>query len=232
MPAGSMKWHASGWQQLLEAILQIEQQLPDRLPFSFGGGTALAVHFDHRISYDIDLFYRSADVLDYYNPNQNPAVKALITQHNGSWQFPGNYLKLELGPEAGEIDILISKFMTANPTTDWPFQRWVVKLETAAEIIAKKIRHRSSQFKRRDIFDMAAVAQLQPEQLEIALAANLENLPRLRDRIATMQHEYEQHVAADVNPTDTGQVFLRGAPEQCLAAIDQFLLRRPAKPTP
>jgi hypothetical protein len=170
-------------------------------------------------------------MLDYYDPNQNPAVKALIARHKGSWQFLGNSVKIELGPAAGEIDILISKVMTANPTTDWPFQRWVVKLETAAEVMAKKIRHRSSQFKRRDIFDMAAVAQLRPEQLDIALAANLENLPRLRDRIATMQHDYERHVVADINPTKAGQVFLRDAPERCLATIDQFLLRKPEKPT-
>ncbi|MBP7065362.1 nucleotidyl transferase AbiEii/AbiGii toxin family protein [Ferrovibrio sp.] len=225
MPIGSVKWHASVWQQLLESILKIEAGLEDHLPFSFGGGTALAVHINHRISYDIDLFYRSADVFDYYNPNKNPAVKALIAAHHGSWQFPGNYLKLELGPELGEIDILISKFMTEAPTTDWPFKHWIVKLETPAEILAKKIRYRSSQFKRRDVFDLGAIAQLLPAAANQAFAVNLDNLPRLRDRIATMQADYEANVLNDVNPTTTGQALLQDAPQRCLAAIDDFLLR-------
>lgn len=137
MPTGFVKWPASAWQSLLAAILKIEEALENRLPFSFGGGTALAVHLEHRVSYDIDVFYRSADVFDYYDPNKNAAVKALIEAHRGSWQYLGNYLKLEL-PDTGEIDIFISKFMTEMPTSDWSFRQWMVKLETPAEIIAKK----------------------------------------------------------------------------------------------
>lgn len=228
MPTGSTKWRASAWPKLLEAVLEIEQDLKERLPFSFGGGTALAIHLDHRISYDIDLFYRSADVFDYYDPNRNKAVKALIDAHQGTWQYPGNYLKLELGPEAGEIDILISKVMTAVPTSDWAFRQWTIKLETPAEIIAKKIRYRASQFKRRDIFDMGAVAQLNPLALDEALAVNRDGLPRLRDRIATMQADYERYVADDVNPTAAGQKLVQAAPERCVAAIDDFLLRKNA----
>jgi len=226
MPTGSRKWRASAWQKLLEAILKIEQDLPERLPFSFGGGTALAVHLDHRLSYDIDLFYRSADVFDHYNPNANAAVKALIKAHRGTWQFPGNYFKLELGDAAGEIDILVSKFMTAAPTTTWSFRRWSIPLETPAEIIAKKIRFRSSQFKRRDIFDLGAVAKLRPKALDEAFKVNLDNLPRLRDRIATMQADYERHVDDDVNPTASGRLLIKSAPERCLNVIDAFLLRR------
>lgn len=223
MPAGSRKWPESAWRLLLKEILQIEARLPDRPPFSFGGGTALAVHLGHRVSYDVDLFYRSADVFDGYGPNKNPDVKALIQEHGGSWQYPGNYLKLEL--KIGEIDILISKFMTPQPVTDWSFKKWTIKLETPAEILAKKIRYRSSQFKRRDIFDMAAIASLQKAQIDIALRANIENLARLRDRIETMGADYEEFVLADINPTPAGRDLVQGAPERCIAAIDRFLLK-------
>lgn len=64
----------------------------------------------HRVSYDVDLFYRSADAFDRYDPNKSPTVKALIQRQGGSWQYPGSYLKLEL--KMGEIDILIFRFMT------------------------------------------------------------------------------------------------------------------------
>lgn len=222
MPAGSRKWPESAWRLLLREILQIEEHLPERLPFSFGGGTALAVHLDHRVSYDIDLFYRSADVFDYYNPNKNLAVMALVQKYGGSWQYPGNYLRLELG--AGEIDVLISKFMTQLPITEWAFETWQIKLETPAEILAKKIRFRSSQFKRRDIFDMAAIARLREADLIVALEANIENLARLRDRIETMRSDYEEFIMADVNPTPAGRDLVQRAPEKCIAAIDRFLL--------
>lgn len=223
MPAGSRKWPESGWQQLLEEIMHIEEGLPEKLPFSFGGGTALAVHLGHRVSYDVDLFYRSADIFNYYNPNKNPAVRDLVKKHGGSWQYPGSYLKLEL--KIGEVDILISNFMTPQPATDWLFKKWVIKLETPAEILAKKIRYRSSQFKRRDIFDMAVIANIRKAELKAALQVNIENLARLRDRIATMMADYEQFILADINPTPTGRDFVRGAPERCIVAIDRFLLK-------
>ena len=223
MPIGSRKWPESGWQLLLEKILRIEEGLPERLPFSFGGGTALAVHLGHRVSYDVDLFYRSADIFNYYNPNKNPAVRDLVQEHGGSWQYPGSYLKLEL--RIGEVDILISNFMTSRPVTDWVFKKWVIKLETPAEILAKKIRYRSSQFKRRDIFDMAVIAGLRKAELGVALRVNIENLARLRDRVETMRVDYEQFILTDINPSPSGRDFVQGAPERCIMAIDQFLIK-------
>lgn len=224
MRPGLKKWPESSWQRLLEEALKIEERLPDRLPFSFGGGTALAVHLGHRISCDIDLFYKSVDAFDYYHPNKNAAVDALVKKYSGSWQFPGNYLKLELG--MGEIDILVSTFMTQSPVEDWVFKKWAIKIEKPAEILAKKICYRSSQFKRRDIFDMAIMCHLKENDVDIALEANHESLARLRDRISTMESDYEKFVLVDINPTRIGRKFVKNGPDICISAIDKFLLAR------
>lgn len=225
MPNGSATWRASAWQRLLAGILQIEARLPERPPFTFGGGTALAVDLEHRISYDIDLFYRSADALDLYNPNRNADVKRLIEAHGGSWQDPGSYLKLELGPQAGEIDIVISRLLTENPALPWPFEDVEIQRERPREIIAKKIRYRSSQFKRRDIFDLAAVISWAPDEISPAFAAVAEKLPLLRDRIATMDEDYRRGIRDDVQATTTGEALLNDAPEICIACLDGYLRR-------
>jgi len=151
-----------------------------------------------------------------------PGCQDLLGAHQGSRQFPGNCLKLELGPAAGEIDFLISKFMTVEPTKTRALKQWSIQLETSAEIIAKKIRFRFSQFKRRDIFDLGAAATLRPEALDVAFAANLDNLPRLRDRITTMQADYDRHVVDDMSPTAFGGDLIREAPLRCLGAIANF----------
>jgi hypothetical protein len=50
-----------------------------------------------------------------------------------------------------------------------------VKVETSTEIIAKKLWHRGKQFKARDMFDLALVAEREPNALD-------EIRPVLRDR--------------------------------------------------
>lgn len=44
-----------------------------------------------------------------------------------------------------------------------------IRVETSAEIIAKKMWHRGDQAKARDLFDLCAVATFEPEAIEIAL---------------------------------------------------------------
>lgn len=63
--------------------------------------------------------------------------------------------------------------MVGTPLTDQPWDvvehaGRAVKVETAAEIIAKKMHHRGDQAKARDLFDLCAVAELEPEAIEIA----------------------------------------------------------------
>src|SRR3546814_12678394 len=100
---GSTRWPTSGWQGLLRDAIRLLDTLKEPPKWTFGGGTALAVFYEHRISYDVDIFLSNAEAVTDLSPARNPATKALLGEHG--YQFPGNYLKLEL--DRGEIDFIL-----------------------------------------------------------------------------------------------------------------------------
>jgi hypothetical protein len=71
--------------------------------WSLGGGTALALHLNHRISFDVDIFLDHPGALKELM--KNPKTKRLSDDR----EFPGNYLKI-IRPE-GEIDFILAATM-------------------------------------------------------------------------------------------------------------------------
>jgi hypothetical protein len=57
--------------------------------------------------------------------------------------------------QEGEIDFLASPNLTATPFETWSLERRSVRVETAAEIVAKKLWHRGDQVSARDLFDLS-----------------------------------------------------------------------------
>jgi hypothetical protein len=61
------------WRKLLRIALDqidaVSHALPTQLAWSLGGGTALAIHLDHRVSHDIDIFLTDPQVLPYFSPD-------------------------------------------------------------------------------------------------------------------------------------------------------------------
>jgi hypothetical protein len=80
--AGSRKWRTSDWQALLNDALRLLDTLGGNVTWSFGGGTALAVAYEHRVSYDVDIFLSSADAVTALAPYQNPATRVLLDGRN------------------------------------------------------------------------------------------------------------------------------------------------------
>lgn len=78
---------------------------------------------------------------------------------------PG-YVKL-LRPE-GEIDFVASPNLTAQPHDEWTLLGRTVKVETAAEIVAKKLWHRGDRATARDLFDLSLVIEREPDALDRA----------------------------------------------------------------
>lgn len=218
---GSQRWQTSNWQGLLRSVLPILGELPGKSEWSFGGGTALAVAYAHRISHDIDIFLNSANTLRSLTPAKNPAVKALVG--DGNFEFPGNYLKLNLAD--GEIDFIVAAAVTDNPTTAWSFEGRTIPLETPAEIAAKKISYRSSTFKVRDVFDLAVVISHQRNAVDSALTELTEKLPRLVDRVSKLKPVFVEQASADINPTDFGRQYLDRAPDIVLGYLTDWAAR-------
>ena len=81
-------------------------------------------------------------------------------------------------------------------------------VETPAEIIAKKIHYRGSQFSIRDIFDIAAVSELAPDALTSISSEISDALPRALDRIKLLRKRYNQTIHDAVFPSVIGMNFM------------------------
>jgi predicted nucleotidyltransferase component of viral defense system len=131
-------------------------------PWTFGGGTVLMLRFDHRFSKDIDLFVPDPQYLGHVNPRLGGPAEDLTSEYEENAQF----IKLQF--LSGEIDIVVGEPLTEQNFEVIEYEGRPIRVETSAEIIAKKMWHRGDQAKARDLFDLCAVAHFEPEAIEIA----------------------------------------------------------------
>lgn len=141
--------HNGPWRELFAQALRLLKGLPQTNPpqrWTFGGGTVLMLRHHHRLSKDIDLFVEDPQVLGYLNPRLSDNAEAITSDYVEA----AEYIKLFL-PQ-GEIDIVVSPSLTDNPWEEIEIFGQAVLVETAAEIIAKKMYYRGNQAKGRDLF--------------------------------------------------------------------------------
>jgi hypothetical protein len=153
------------WSQLFASALQLTDHLSTviREPFwTFGGGTVLMLRLNHRMSRDIDLFVPDAQYLGYVTPRLSEPAEHLTTEYVEA----AEYVKLLL--PAGEIDIVVGEPLTDPAWEPVMHEGRLVRVETNAEIIAKKMHWRGQQAKARDLFDLCAVADHDPAAIEQA----------------------------------------------------------------
>ncbi|SOY77765.1 conserved hypothetical protein [Cupriavidus taiwanensis] len=129
-------------------------------PFwTFGGGTVLMLRYRHRFSRDIDLFVPDPQYLGFVTPRLSETAESITSDYVEQ----GNFVKLVL--DAGEVDIVASPNLTEEPFEIWEIMGRPVKVETAAEIVAKKLYHRGDRATARDLFDLAVVVEQEPTAL-------------------------------------------------------------------
>jgi predicted nucleotidyltransferase component of viral defense system len=145
----------------LKLMAHLEQQISDA-HWTFGGGTVLMLRIAHRRSKDIDLFVPDPQYLGYVNPRLSDAAESISADYVEAAEF----IKLFL-PE-GEIDVVVGSSLTEIPYETIEYRGRMIRIETSAEIIAKKMWHRGDRAKARDLYDLCAVASAEPEQLRIA----------------------------------------------------------------
>lgn len=139
----------SEWEKLLHLALPILDDLPSQYVWALGGGTAMFIQINHRVSYDIDIFFEYTGAIREIA--KNPKIKEVSQQI----QFPGNYLKIER--DEGEIDFISAMNVVDNPHIPYKFCNRQIYIEKIEEIIAKKIKFRGSSFTYRDVFDLSSV---------------------------------------------------------------------------
>lgn len=138
------------------------EKIAEHPQWTFGGGTVHMLRFDHRFSKDIDLFVPDLQYLGHVNPRLGGPAEELTSEYEENAEF----IKLQL-PE-GEIDVVVVAPLTSPNFELVEYNCHPIRVETSAEIIAKKMWHRGDQAKVRDLFDLCAVAMLEPEAIEVA----------------------------------------------------------------
>lgn len=186
--------------------------------WSFGGGTVLMRRYRHRVSTDIDIFVPDPQLLGYLSPRLNPVAESLTADYFEQ----ANFLKLVF-PQ-GEIDFVVSGFLTPDPVVAERVCGRRVRVETSAEIIAKKLWYRAAEFTARDLFDFALIAEREPWSLgrlrEILEARRTVLLGCLGDREAELREDF-----AALDPLDFRPSF-----EDCVEAIEKVLAPQSGRP--
>jgi len=194
---------AGAWQALLAHALRLVDEIRSHGvsdPFwTFGGGTVLMLRHQHRRSKDIDIFVPDPQYLGYVSPRLSEVAEDISSDYVEG----GGFVKL-IRPE-GEIDFVASSNLTTSPFDTWTLLGRKVRVETAAEIVAKKLWHRGGQANARDLFDLSLVIEREPE----ALTAAAEHLVRhraafveqLSQRAAVLRAQFDAIDALKYRPT-------------------------------
>ena len=139
-----------------ELIQGIEKQVSLEKWWVFGGGTALAMfHFNHRKSFDIDIFVTEAQVFDFLNPKWYIDETTLFDQSEYRFDGMNNHVQLKTKDEI-KVDFLLNEAIINKPilniTIPLDFELYY---ESVEDIIAKKVKWRKEDNLTRDIFDLA-----------------------------------------------------------------------------
>lgn len=114
------------------------------------------IRIDHRESHDIDIFLSDPQFIPLLNP-ESQGYK--VSRLPDSYDTDGSRV-LKLAYEGiGEIDFICCDSILDNPSEIREVLEQKVKLETSAEIIAKKVSYRGARLQPRDMFDLAAVVE-------------------------------------------------------------------------
>ncbi len=174
-----------GWVVLFqEALIILKSAKIPKTKWTFGGGTALMLWFNHRMSRDVDIFMTDAQYLNYLTPRLNDTAYSFTDDYTES----SNFLKLKL--KEGEIDFIIAPHLSKNPSIKRKIKGEIVNLETPEEIILKKIFYRAEGLKVRDIVDIAMAIKRRQKILLKQRDLILSKAPIILDRLDKLKEIY------------------------------------------
>lgn len=149
--------HKNYSEQIKALELFFKETNTNSIPISkikFGGGTALSIYyFQHRLSFDIDLFVEDGQYLDFLRPklwieeSSNFNANEYIDQYNHIGLVTSNDIKVDILTDMNSTEYFID-----DTKKIFPFDIYIESIEN---ILAKKITFRKTDNKARDIFDLA-----------------------------------------------------------------------------
>lgn len=170
------------FQRAYRIIDSVESLGAQKMKWILGGETALALYFQHRKSHNLDIVIFDAQYLVFLTPRKNP----ITAKETDDYEEHSNYVKLRFG----EYEI---NFIVAHTLTDLPPRKMClfgrdIKLDSPAEILAKKIFYGASSINGRDLFDIVFAIQAKPE-LSILLSEFICLKKSLLEARLSLNHE-------------------------------------------
>jgi hypothetical protein len=218
------------WRQLLDRTLQGLAELRRRgqptPDWVLGGGTALMIFADHRLSRDIDAFIDDPQYLALLSPETTDVWKC------SAWDRAPHYLKLKY-PE-GEVDFIVTAAISALPPIEKQIdltgirKGWkpTILLDPPAEIALKKLHYRATMLKPRDVFDISVANDIDGD----ALTQNLHEVAEKKDELLRLL----DHIKEDFLQAELAELDIRPRWEKhkktCLETVRAIVGRIP-KPT-
>lgn len=230
-------------QQMLKATISLLEDFNIKDVSALGGGTALAIYWNHRFSTDIDVFIFGED--SYVNKMQPKNWTKKTTKLFNDIGFKDDF---KINPFYTEFAITkdekVQLFDSKSFTRDNHFKQeniWGIdfNIESIEEIIAKKIFYRCEKFNARDIFDISIAVNKNPLILKTLLEVNskfkekfelfetkLETLLSIKERIedyktdiAEMMPHYNYKFLQELSPN-----YLHSVLQQTNTAISYDML--------
>jgi hypothetical protein len=140
----------AAWLKLFEKAMEIIDEAErscGKIRWTAGGGTMLDDMFGHRDSKDIDIFVRDPQYLLFLTPRVNAKAEAIADKYIEA----SNTIKIFAAE--GQINFIVAPCLTDPGATSRRIGQHMAMVETPAEILAKKVFYRASDFTARDIFD-------------------------------------------------------------------------------
>lgn len=195
MAPGSKRWPASHWRELLASAVALveDSALPRHVAWSWGGGTRLAQLYDHRVSYDIDIFITDVQALLWLSPRVNDAAARLTDDYVESSE------SVKLSTSRGDIDFIAAPVLTSPGALPIEIGGRAIDAQTAEEVLAKKLQFRGHSLAVRDVFDLAVMLRVDRGAVDAALnacspRALAQATARLRLMLPSLTDQLEQSV--------------------------------------
>lgn len=150
-----------------EILVPIEKQSTLKNWWVFGGGTALAMfHFNHRKSFDIDIFITESQLFDFLNPKWYIDETELFDSNEYRFDGMNHHIQLKTKEEI-KVDFLLNEAIINRPIKNeiLPLE-YELFYESIEDIIAKKIKCRKQDNLTRDIFDIAMAVSFDTSMIE------------------------------------------------------------------
>lgn len=196
----------------------------------FGGGTALAIYYyQHRLSFDIDLFVTDMQVLNYLSPKH--WIDETNNFNSSSYIDLSHHIRILEKKNNIKVDVLVSPSSTSNYLVDDSKMLFneTIYVESIEDIIAKKIVYRRNDNLTRDIIDIAISIKYKEYFLENILASGLINHNDLQELYNALSHldttTFDEELEI-VAPFESYLDDAQNAPEIIKQACQHILLKQ------